>query len=98
MSAHVKFNEHGRRIGESHPRAKLTDHEVESLLMPLLDRREEFIAAMREAGQNRNQIIAVLKEMGLTYALIAAKFEIHKDHVAKIANGSRRCQTPSPLR
>ena len=25
----VAVNEHGRRIGESHPRAKLTDHEVD---------------------------------------------------------------------
>lgn len=26
---HVAVNERGRRIGESHPRAKLTDHEVD---------------------------------------------------------------------
>src|SRR5687767_8941796 len=32
----VKVNEEGRRIGESHPRAKLTDHEVD-LLQQLID-------------------------------------------------------------
>lgn len=28
----VKVNEHGRRIGEDHPRARLTDHDVELML------------------------------------------------------------------
>lgn len=28
----VKVNDHGLRIGEDHPRAKLTDHDVDRLL------------------------------------------------------------------
>lgn len=32
MQKTVAFNECGRRIGESHPRAKLLDHEVEQVL------------------------------------------------------------------
>lgn len=32
MQKLVALNENGRRIGESHPRAKLLDHEVELLL------------------------------------------------------------------
>lgn len=32
MSKTITLNENGRRIGESHPRAKLLDHEVEQVL------------------------------------------------------------------
>jgi predicted transcriptional regulator len=32
----VAFNEKGRRVGDSHPMAKLTDHEVE-LVLSLID-------------------------------------------------------------
>ena len=35
----VKINEKGRRIGEDHPRAVLSDHEID-LLAGLLDERE----------------------------------------------------------
>lgn len=36
MQKHVALNENGRRIGESHPRAKLMDAEVDQVL-ELLD-------------------------------------------------------------
>lgn len=36
MTKTIALNEHGRRIGESHPRAKLLDHEVDQVLA-LLD-------------------------------------------------------------
>lgn len=32
MSKTIALNEDGRRIGESHPRAKLLDHEVDQVL------------------------------------------------------------------
>jgi DNA-binding NarL/FixJ family response regulator len=62
----VSLNENGRRIGESHPGAKLLDHEVEQVL-ELLD-------------------------AGLSYAEVAAKFEVSKSCIAHIASGRRRGQ------
>ena len=88
----VKLNEHGRRIGESHPRAVLTDHEV-ALLMEMLDEREAVIGELEFAGKARAAIDAVLHSKGLSYACLAVKFEVHKQTIAKIACGVRRCQT-----
>ena len=66
MRKTIAFNEHGRRIGESHPRAKLLDHEVE-------------------------QVLALL-DAGLSYAAVAAKFDVSKSCIAHIAAGRRRGQ------
>lgn len=88
----AKCNECGRRIGESHPRAVLLDHEVE-LLMDLLAERDELIDAMRRAQTKQAEIDAALTAAGLSYRCLAVKFEIHKQTVAKIASGARRCQT-----
>lgn len=44
MGKYVIVNEHGRRIGESHPRARLTDHEV------------ALIAELAEDGMSYKQI------------------------------------------
>lgn len=37
MQKHVALNENGRRVGESHPRAKLLDSEVDLVLELLAD-------------------------------------------------------------
>lgn len=87
----VKFNEQGRRIGESHPRAVLSDHEID-LLGRFLDDREELISSLRRAKVRQADIEAELTRAGLSFRLLAAKFEVHKQTVAKIANGARRCQ------
>lgn len=90
----VKINEQGRRIGESHPRAVLTDHEV-GLLIALLDERDALIGRMAFDGARRAEIDAALIRAGMSFRLLAEKFEIHKQTVAKIASGARRCQTPA---
>ena len=73
----IAFNAAGRRIGESHPRAKLTDEEVEAVLY--------------------------LREAGLTYAQIAAKWDepgrsLSVSTVRDICTARRRCQTPAAYR
>lgn len=88
----VKINEQGRRVGESHPRAALLDHEVD-LLMELLDEREKLIGEMLFAGAAQVEVDAALTAKGLSYRCLAIKFEVHKQTVAKIAKGYRRCQT-----
>lgn len=93
MDKLVKINEHGRRIGESHPRAVLSDHEV-ALLLELLDEREAVIGDLLFRGVRQGEIDNMLIAQGLSYRLLALKFEIHKQTVAKIAKGARRCQTP----
>lgn len=89
---YLAVNEKGRRIGEHHHKAVLTDHEVE-LLMGLLDVRETFIEKMKAAGSRRRDIDLVLTAEQLSYRCLADKFEIHKQTVAKYAKGERRCQT-----
>lgn len=81
----VAVNERGRRIGETHPRAKLTDHEIDlirELAEPELDAKGKVI------------------QRGLTYAEIAAKFDeegkrIAKETVKSIVLCRRRGQTPA---
>lgn len=94
MNPLVKINERGRRIGESHPRAVLTDHEV-GLLLELLDEREAVIGDLLFRGVRQVEIAAALTARELSYRHLALKFEIHKQTVAKIAKGERRCQTPA---
>jgi hypothetical protein len=67
MQKLIALNENGRRIGEHHPLAKLTDAEV-------------------------GQVQALLDE-GLSYAVVAAKFDVSKSCIAHIAAGRRRGQS-----
>lgn len=90
----IKTNERGRRIGESHPRAVLSDHEVE-LLLELLDERRDVIDRLQEMGATQTAIDGMLTFKGLSYRLLAEKFEISKGHVGKIARGFGRQQTPT---
>lgn len=93
LTQHVKINEGGRRIGESHPRAILSDHEAR-LLFALLDEREELINQMLAEDAKQADIDKELTARHLSYRCLAEKFEISKGHVGKVARGDRRCQTP----
>lgn len=93
----VKINEHGRRIGESHPRAVLSDHEIE-LLQELLGEREAIINRMRNAGSRQAEIDTTLSAEGLSYRKLGVKFEVHWRTIGKIANGERRCQTAAAVK
>lgn len=87
----IEVNERGRRIGEAHPRAVLTDHEVQ-LLIDFLSEREALITALEARGWARTAIDRAVALAGLSYRCIAMKFEVHKQTVAKVAQGHRRCQ------
>ncbi len=50
----IALNEHGRRIGESHPRAKLLDYEVEQVLA-LLDAGLSYAEVANEV--RREQVL-----------------------------------------
>lgn len=89
----AKTNEHGRRIGEDHPRAVLLDHEV-GLLLGLLEEREKLVGRMLFDGKCQADIDAALRLAGLSYRCLAVKFEVCKRYIGKIASGERRCQTP----
>jgi hypothetical protein len=47
MKKDVQVNETGRRIGESHPRAKLSDHEIDLI--------RELYEDMRESGKKNRE-------------------------------------------
>lgn len=89
----VKINEHGRRIGDSHPRAVLSDHEAD-LLMGLLAEREALIADLRGKGARQVEIDTMLTAHRLSFRCLAVVFEVHYSTIYKIAKGCRRCQTP----
>jgi hypothetical protein len=97
MPKHVKINEYGRRIGESHPRAILSDHEAD-LLFVLLAEREALIAVLKAKGSRQVEIDTALSTRCLSFRCLAEKFEVHKQTVAKIASGARRCQTTAKLK
>lgn len=89
MTEPAKKNKLGRRIGEDHPRAVLLDHEVD-LILDMLAERDDLVAELGDS--DRRVIDAAITAAGLSYRCIAAKFEVHKSCIAKIATGSRRCQ------
>jgi len=85
-------NIHGRRIGEDHPRATLTDQDV-ALIFAMLDERDAALERWKGEGMDAWQIDNALTLTGLSYRLIADKFNIDKSTVFKIASGARRSQT-----
>lgn len=64
----IGLSESGTRVGETHHRAKLTDHDID--------------------------LIRELHEEGLSYKVIAEKFDIGKSTVADIVKCRRRWQLP----
>lgn len=64
----------GRRVGESHPKAKLTDHDVDLI---------------RELATERDDAGLVVKA-GLSYRVLAEKFDVCKWVIAKIVRCERR--------
>lgn len=94
MQKTAKRNGSGRIIGQDHPRAKLTDHEVE-LIQELLDDRQLLLDRLAFENADPVRIQTVLVTAGLSLRCIAVKFEVHRSCIVKIARGERRCQTPS---
>ena len=72
MRKTIAFNEHGRRIGESHPRAKLLDHEVEQVLA-LLDAGLSYAAVASKFDVSKSCIahIASGRRRGQPVARVA---------------------------
>jgi len=74
----IGLTERGNRLGETHHRAKLTDHEVD-LVLELLDEAEIDKANGKDF---------------LTIGEIARKFEIHESTVRSYRDARRRAQYP----
>lgn len=70
----VAITEQGRRAGESHPKAVLTDHDVDLI---------------RQLATQRDEHGRVVKP-GLSYTILARKFEVGKSVIQKIVDCSRR--------
>ena len=75
----VAFGPNGRRVGETHPNAKLTDHDID-LIRELATQRDEQGNVVRQ---------------GLSFTILARKFEVTKTCIAKIVNCSRRAIVPA---
>jgi len=91
---YIDVNELGCRIGESHPRAKLSNLDID-LMLTLLDARELCIGLCRTKGLTQRDIDKMLEDKALSYSALALRFGVHKQHVAKVAQGARRMQTPT---
>jgi hypothetical protein len=85
----VAVNEQGKRMGEGHGRAKLTDDDVR-LIVELLDAREVLITEYQKVGLTKREIERALAKTQLSYSGIAGKFEISKSQIRWIAIGSQR--------
>jgi len=89
----VHTNERGLRIGESHPRAKLTDKEVEQLIA---DRGPEDKPAMslsalaRRWGMSKSGVKGILDgkargQIGMRKEKPATKKDVEKTVIAKVS-------------
>ncbi len=87
----VAINENGKRMGESHGRAKLTDHDVE-LIQSLLEARDLLLVEYTKVGLARGFVHRVLNEKQLSYAWIAEKFEVSKSLIKGIHDGKVRAR------
>lgn len=90
----VAVNERGARVGDSHGRAVLSNHDVENLHL-LLAERDELLAACasRRAGMIETQ--RVLHAARLSFGELAVIFEVSKTTIADIAHGRTRAQVPA---
>lgn len=88
----VAVNERGARIGEGHPKATLTDHEVD-LLRELLDERTELLRSCRAVGMSDADIERTMRKARLSYGLLATAFEVSKSTVYRINTYAVRAQT-----
>lgn len=89
----VALNEAGRRIGEGHGRAVLTDHEVE-LMLSLLAERDALLKACHAAGMVRGAIEKELNRARLSYRMIAKAMEVSPATVWNVGACAIRAQTP----
>lgn len=94
MKRRIGINTIGRRVGEDHHNAKLTDHEVD-LIRGMLDERDRFIKQLEAAGYGREQIRHAPKFVCLDIRSIAVKFDVAPSTVQAIHAGTRRAQSPA---
>lgn len=93
----VAVNERGFRIGEDHPRAVLSDHDVE-LLHQLLEERAELLRQCRAVRMSAADIERSMIKARLSYGLLAKAMECSKATVYRIATYKLRCQTVAGFR
>lgn len=85
----VAISEAGRRMGEGHGRAKLSDHDID-LIQSLLECRDALIEEYQKVGLPLRQIHWTLRRAQLGYGGIASKFECSKRLIRDIHSGKVR--------
>ena len=93
----VAINDAGCRIGESHPRAVLTDHDV-GLVRALLAERDALLAECRAVRMSAFAIQRTLTKQRLSLRLIAEAMEVSKSQIYRISHDLQRAQTPAAWR
>ncbi len=92
MKRFFAINANGLRVGEDHPRAKLTDHDVD-LIRDALDERDAFVAVLVGLGYRRLVIRRALSWLEMDVRGIARRFEVSRSLIQDIYVGRRRAQT-----
>lgn len=90
----VAISEAGKRMGEDHGRAKLSNHDID-LIQSLLECRDALIEEYQKVGLPLTQIHVVLRKAQLGYGGIAWKFECSKRLVRDIHSGKVRSCHPA---
>lgn len=78
----IAVGDNGRRVGESHPKAKLTDHDIDLI---------------RELATERDEQGKVVKP-GLSYRTLAEKFETARGTIRNIVKCYRRAAIATRVR
>lgn len=87
----LAVNDRGYVIGEQHPRAKLSDKQVDQVLA-LLEARRALMDRLRLEGATQLQVQRALVAQALDAQSIAVKFSVSRRTIRDIDSGRIRAQ------
>lgn len=90
----LAVNDGGHVIGEQHPRAKLTDRQVDQIL-DALEKRDRLVLEMRAAGATVGAIHRAIRLAQLGFVPLARLHGVSRRTVRDIYEGRIRCQVPT---
>lgn len=90
----LAVNDGGHVIGEQHPRAKLTDRQVDQIL-DALEKRDRLVLEMRAAGATVGAIHRAIRLARVSEMALARLHGVSRRTVRDIYEGRIRCQMPT---
>lgn len=90
----LAVNDSGYVIGEQHPRAKLTDRQVDAIL-DALEERARLVRLMKAAGAKPGEIKAAVRLAQIGFVHLAQRYGCSRRTVRDIGAGNIRSQVPT---